>query len=76
MPIVVTGFEPLDVLQGILMVLRQLEQNKAEVENQYARIVREEGNPDAQKVIHKVFEVRDQMWRGIGEIPQSGYAVK
>ncbi|MEM9053378.1 MAG: hydrogenase formation protein HypD [Bacteroidota bacterium] len=75
-PIVVTGFEPLDVLQGILMVLRQLEQKKAEVENQYARIVREEGNPDAQKVIHEVFEVKNQMWRGIGEIPQSGYGVK
>jgi len=75
-PIVVTGFEPLDVLQGILMVIRQLEQNKAQVENQYSRIVREEGNPDAQKVIHQVFEVRDQMWRGIGEIPESGYAVK
>jgi hydrogenase expression/formation protein HypD len=75
-PIVVTGFEPLDVLQGILMVIRQLEQDKAEVENQYARIVREEGNPDAQKVIHQVFETRDQMWRGIGEIPNSGYAVR
>ncbi|MGB6036932.1 MAG: hydrogenase formation protein HypD, partial [Cryomorphaceae bacterium] len=65
-PIVVTGFEPLDVLQGILMVIRQLEQKKAKVENQYARIVREEGNPDAQKVINQVFEIRDQMWRGIG----------
>lgn len=75
-PIVVTGFEPLDILQGILMVIRQLEQSKAEVENQYARIVREEGNPDAQKVIHEVFEVRNQMWRGIGEIPESGYAVR
>ena len=75
-PIVVTGFEPLDVLQGILMVIRQLEQSKSEVENQYARIVREDGNPDAQKVIDEVFEVRNQMWRGIGEIPDSGYAVR
>lgn len=75
-PIVVTGFEPLDVLQGILMVVRQLEANLAKVENQYARIVREEGNPDAQNVIHEVFEVQNQMWRGIGEIPESGYAVK
>jgi hydrogenase expression/formation protein HypD len=75
-PIVVTGFEPLDVLQGILMVIRQLEQSKSEVENQYARIVREEGNPDAQKVIDEVFKVRNQMWRGIGEIPESGYAVR
>jgi len=75
-PIVVTGFEPLDVLQGILMVIRQLEQSKSEVENQYARIVREDGNPEAQKVINEVFEVRNQMWRGIGEIPESGYAVR
>jgi len=75
-PIVVTGFEPLDVLQGILMVLRQLEDNKAKVENQYSRIVKEEGNPDAQKVIFDVFEIKDQMWRGIGEIPSSGYAVR
>lgn len=75
-PIVVTGFEPLDVLQGILMVIRQLEQSKSEVENQYARIVREEGNTEAQKVITEVFEVRNQMWRGIGEIPDSGYAVR
>jgi hydrogenase expression/formation protein HypD len=75
-PIVVTGFEPLDVLQGILMVIRQLEQSTAKVENQYARIVREEGNKEAQKVIHEVFEVQDQMWRGIGNIPNSGYAVR
>jgi hydrogenase expression/formation protein HypD len=65
-PIVVTGFEPLDVLQGILMVIRQLEQSKSEVENQYARIVREDGNPEAQKVINEVFEIRNQ----------SGYAVR
>jgi len=75
-PIVVTGFEPLDVLQGILMVVRQLEQSQSQVENQYARIVREQGNVEAQKVIHKVFEVQDQMWRGIGEIPMSGYGVR
>lgn len=75
-PIVVTGFEPLDVLQGILMVLRQLEANKAEVENQYSRIVREEGNTEAQKMIFEVFEIKNQIWRGIGEIPESGYAVK
>ncbi len=75
-PIVVTGFEPLDVLQGILMVLRQLEANKAEVENQYSRIVREEGNIEAQKMISDVFEIKNQIWRGIGEIPESGYAVK
>ena len=75
-PIVVTGFEPLDVLQGILMVVRQLEANKAEVENQYARIVREEGNLEAQKVIFEVFEVTDRLWRGMEIIPMSGYKVK
>ncbi|KAB8152634.1 hydrogenase formation protein HypD [Kordia sp. TARA_039_SRF] len=75
-PIVVTGFEPLDVLQGILMVIRQLEANKATVENQYSRIVKEEGNTEAQKMIFEVFEIKNQMWRGIGEIPESGYAVK
>ncbi|WP_178989445.1 hydrogenase formation protein HypD [Winogradskyella schleiferi] len=75
-PIVVTGFEPLDVLQGILMVLRQLEADKAEVENQYSRIVREEGNIEAQKIISDVFEIKNQVWRGIGEIPESGYAVR
>jgi hydrogenase expression/formation protein HypD len=75
-PIVVTGFEPLDVLQGILMVIRQLEGKEAKVENQYARIVRENGNPEAQKVIEQVFEIQDQTWRGIGEIPLSGYGVK
>lgn len=75
-PIVVTGFEPLDVLQGILMVVRQLENKKHKVENQYARIVREEGNIEAQKVIFEVFETQNQAWRGIGEIPNSGYRVR
>ncbi len=75
-PIVVTGFEPLDVLQGILMVVRQLEQSKAEVENQYSRIVREEGNLEAQNIIYEVFEITDRLWRGMEIIPMSGYAVK
>ena len=75
-PIVVTGFEPLDVLQGILMVVRQLEQSKAEVENQYSRIVKEEGNLEAQNVIYEVFEITDRLWRGMEVIPMSGYAVK
>ena len=75
-PIVVTGFEPLDVLQGILMVIRQLENNISKVENQYSRIVKEEGNTEAQKMIFEVFEVKDRSGRGIGEIPESGYAVK
>ena len=75
-PVVITGFEPLDVLQGILMVVRQLEQSRAEVENQYARIVREEGNLKAQETIFEVFEITDRLWRGMEIIPMSGYAVK
>ncbi len=75
-PIVVTGFEPLDLVQGILMVVKQLEQGKAEVENQYARIVREEGNLQAQDTIFEVFEITDRLWRGMEIIPMSGYAVK
>src|SRR6516225_7288095 len=71
-PIVVTGFEPLDILQGILMTVRQLESGRAEVENQYVRSVRREGNHPAQELIHKIFEVVPRKWRGVGEIPQSG----
>jgi hydrogenase expression/formation protein HypD len=71
-PIVVTGFEPLDILQGVLMVVQQLESGRAEVENQYVRSVRREGNQPAQELIHKVFKVVPRKWRGIGEIPQSG----
>jgi hydrogenase expression/formation protein HypD len=71
-PIVVTGFEPLDILQGILMVVQQLEQGRAEVENQYSRSVRREGNQPAQELIKKVFQVVPRKWRGIGEIPHSG----
>ena len=75
-PIVVTGFEPIDLLQGILMTVRQLEQGEAKVENQYARIVREEGNLPAQETIFEVFEVTDRLWRGMEIIPMSGYEVK
>ena len=75
-PIVVTGFEPVDILQGILMVVQQLEKGEAKVENQYARMVREEGNISAKKVIDDVFEVTDRMWRGIDVIPMSGYQVQ
>ncbi|MFN3410005.1 MAG: hydrogenase formation protein HypD [Limisphaerales bacterium] len=71
-PIVVTGFEPLDILQGILMVVRQLEEGRAEVENQYARAVRREGNRPAQELVRKVFRVVPRKWRGVGEIPASG----
>lgn len=76
MPIVVTGFEPLDILQGIYMVVKQLEEGRAEVENQYTRMVRKEGNTSAQDIIKKVFEINDQMWRGIGTIPQSGFKIR
>jgi hydrogenase expression/formation protein HypD len=71
-PIVVTGFEPLDILQGVLMVVQQLESGRAEVENQYARAVRREGNQPAQKLIREVFRVIPRKWRGVGEIPKSG----
>jgi hydrogenase expression/formation protein HypD len=75
-PIVVTGFEPLDILQGIYMVVKQLEEGRAEVENQYTRMVKEAGNASAQQIINQVFEVNDQMWRGIGTIPESGLRLK
>ncbi len=75
-PIVVSGFEPLDILEGILMVVRQLEQGKAEVENQYTRIVTRQGNTLAQEKILDVFDVCDRKWRGIGEIPRSGLRLK
>jgi hydrogenase expression/formation protein HypD len=71
-PIVVTGFEPLDILHGILMTVEQLESGRAEVENQYVRAVRREGNQPAQDLIKKVFRVVPRKWRGIGEIPRSG----
>jgi hydrogenase expression/formation protein HypD len=71
-PIVVTGFEPLDILHGVLMTVQQLESGRAEVENQYARAVRREGNRPAQALVRKVFQVVPRKWRGIGEIPQSG----
>lgn len=71
-PIVVTGFEPLDILQGIYGCIKQLEEGRAEVENQYARVVRKDGNVPAQDLIRKVFQVVHQKWRGIGEISTSG----
>jgi hydrogenase expression/formation protein HypD len=71
-PIVVTGFEPLDIFQGVLMVVQQLESGRAEVENQYVRAVRREGNQPAQELIRKIFKIVPRKWRGVGEIPQSG----
>lgn len=75
-PIVVTGFEPLDILQGVLMCVRQLESGRAEVENQYSRAVRREGNRPAQQIVSEVFQVTPRKWRGIGEIPQSGLGLR
>jgi hydrogenase expression/formation protein HypD len=75
-PIVVTGFEPLDILQGIYMCVQQLESGRAEVENQYSRSVRREGNIPAQKLIREVFRVVPRKWRGVGEIPQSGLGLQ
>ena len=75
-PIVITGFEPLDLVQGIYMAVQQLEKGVHKVENQYARVVKEEGNKAALNVIHQVFEIGDREWRGIGEIPNSGYLLR
>ena len=75
-PIVITGFEPLDILEGILMAVRQLEEKRAEVENQYGRVVQADGNMVAQDVVHRVFEVCDRKWRGVGSIPASGYRLR
>ncbi|NOZ74125.1 MAG: hydrogenase formation protein HypD [FCB group bacterium] len=75
-PIVPTGFEPLDILEGILLAVRQLEAGRYEVENQYVRSVRREGNRSAQDLIQEVYEVAPRKWRGIGEIPQSGMRIR
>ena len=75
-PIVVTGFEPLDILHGTLMTIRQLEEGRSTVENQYSRVLDRVGNLPAQTLIKKVFEVGDRKWRGIGNIPMSGYRLR
>ncbi|MFN8451930.1 MAG: hydrogenase formation protein HypD [Anaerolineae bacterium] len=75
-PIVVTGFEPLDVLEGIRRVVVQLEAGRAEVENAYGRAVTHDGNIPAQQLLEQVFEVSDRGWRGIGVIPQSGWRLR
>lgn len=75
-PIVVTGFEPLDLLQGIAMTLQALEQGRWGVENQYTRVVTREGNQPAQRLLGEVFEVASRQWRGIGLIPHSGYRLR
>lgn len=73
MPIVVTGFEPVDLLQGIYMTVQQLEQGVYKLENQYSRVVKSEGNLLAIQMIEEVFDIKDRQWRGIGSIPNSGY---
>jgi hydrogenase expression/formation protein HypD len=75
-PIVISGFEPLDLLDGVLWTVRQLEEGRSEVENAYARVVRRQGNPASRRLIEDVFEVCDRKWRGIGPIPASGYKLR
>jgi hydrogenase expression/formation protein HypD len=75
-PIVITGFEPLDLLQGTLMTVRQLESGQAEVENQYSRVLDREGNVAARKLVNSVFEIADRKWRGVGWISKSGYKLR
>src|SRR5271165_835440 len=75
-PIVITGFEPLDIMQGVLMTVRQLEAGSAVVENQYTRILNREGNLPARKLVETIFEVADRKWRGVGNIPESGYKLR
>jgi hydrogenase expression/formation protein HypD len=75
-PMVVTGFEPVDLLQGIAMLVAQLEKGEYKLENQYSRVVEEGGNPAAQKMIDDVFESSDREWRGIGTIPGSGFELR
>ncbi len=75
-PIVITGFEPMDLLHGTLMTVKQLEEGRAEVENQYSRVVDRQGNQKAQDLINEVFEVGDRKWRGVGAIPKSGYKLR
>jgi hydrogenase expression/formation protein HypD len=75
-PIVVTGFEPVDILQGVYMCVRQLEEGRSVVENQYSRTVRKEGNVAAQNLIREIFRVVPRKWRGVGEIPQSGLGLQ
>lgn len=75
-PIVVAGFEPVDLLEGILLLVRQLESGRAKVENQYARVVGRLGNLPSQKLVAEIFEPCDRKWRGIGLIPRSGYGLR
>jgi hydrogenase expression/formation protein HypD len=75
MPCVIIGFEPLDILQGILMLLNQLIDNNPQVEVQYSRIVKRQGNATALRLLSEVFVETDSIWRGLGTVPKSGFAV-
>jgi hydrogenase expression/formation protein HypD len=75
-PIIITGFEPVDLLKGIKACIEQLEQGNYHIENQYKRVVKREGNKEAQKIIFEIFEIGEREWRGIGMIPSSGYQVR
>jgi len=75
-PIIPTGFESIDVLEGILLAVKQLEDGKYVVENQYLRAVQRDGNRPAQDIVNKIFKVGNRKWRGIGEIPQSGLTIR
>ena len=76
-PVVIAGFEPLDVMQSILMLVRQINAGRAEVENEFTRVVTREGNRKAQALTHDVFELRDSFdWRGLGEVPQSALCIR
>jgi hydrogenase expression/formation protein HypD len=75
-PIVITGFEPLDLLEGVLRTVQQLEAGRFDVENPYARAVRWEGNAQSRQLIDDVFEVCDRKWRGVGLIPKSGFKLR
>jgi hydrogenase expression/formation protein HypD len=75
-PIIVTGFEPVDILEGIWFAVRQLENGEAFVENQYVRSVKRDGNQPAQDLVSRVFQLADRKWRGIGEIPMSGLTLR
>ena len=75
-PIIITGFEPVDIMEGILLCVQQLEAGRAEIANAYTRAVRPEGNASARRLVEQVFEVCDRDWRGLGVIPQSGLAVR
>ncbi|MDO9047305.1 MAG: hydrogenase formation protein HypD [Methylobacter sp.] len=74
-PIVITGFEPVDILHGLYLCIKQLEENRYQVENEYSRVVKEQGNQSAQQLISQVFDIVNQSWRGLGEIADSGLAL-